>query len=184
MHPDYVAYARDGLTEADRGYWDERIIDLGGAIEHERLESGQVVSWYAAPKSKIGADIRISAGKAYENMHDERRWATEGLAKELQQLGLNIDLEIIERVPRRTGLGPIEWTAIFIGEAIAQGLIGALTEDVYQRAKEMLRARRRRGKARQLGLRIYGPKGEVLREWTTKEDEQESAESMEPNRHD
>lgn len=73
MHPDYVAYDRDALSQADRDYWDVRIIDLGGAIEHERLETGRVVSWYAAPKCKIGADIRISAGKAYEVMHDERR---------------------------------------------------------------------------------------------------------------
>jgi hypothetical protein len=175
MHPDYVAYDRDVLTEADRGYWDERIIDLGGAIEHERLESGAVVSWYAAPKNKIGADLRISAGKAYENMHDERRWATEGLARELRQLGLDVDLEIIERVPRRSGLGPIEWTAIFLGDAIATGIIHSVVDDVYRRAKEMLRARRRAGKVRKLGFRIYGPKNEVLKEWTTDEDEQKSS---------
>jgi hypothetical protein len=91
-------------------------------------------------------------------MHDERRWATEGLARERRGLGLDVDLEIIEQVPRRRGLGPIEWTAIFIGNAIATGLIHSVVDDVYQRAKDMLRARRKAGKARELGFRIYGPK--------------------------
>ncbi len=172
MHVDYVAYDREVLSPADRAYWDERVVDLGGAVEHERLESGRVVSWYAVPKSKIGADIRVSAGKAYEVMHDERRWATEGLARELRQLGLDVDLEIIEMVPQRRGLGPIEWTAIFIGDAIATGFVHAVVADVYARTKEMLRARRRAGKVRHMGFRIYGPKGEVLKEWTTKEDEE------------
>lgn len=132
------------------------------------------MSWYAVPKDKVEpADIRISAGKAYEVMHAERRWAPEGLARELRQLGLDVDLEIIEYVPKRRGLGPIEWTAIFVGEAIAQALIGSVVDDVYQRAKDMLRARRASGRSRKkLGVKIYGPKGEVLKEWTTDDDEE------------
>jgi hypothetical protein len=40
---------------------------------------------------------------------------------------------------------------------------------MHQRAKEMLRARKASGRSRaKLGFRIYGPKGEVLREWTTR----------------
>ncbi len=175
MHPDYVAYHRDELSQVDREYWDERVVDLRGVVENEELEDGTVESWYAVPKDKIGAQVRISAGKAYENMSDERRWATEGLARELRQLGLDVDLEIIERIPKRMGLGPIEWTAIFIGQSVAAALISSVVNDMYQRAKDMLRSRRRAGEVRQMGFRIYGPKGEVLEEWTTKEDEQERA---------
>ena len=119
------------------------------------------------------AQVRISVGKAYEVMHDERRWAAEGLAKELRQTGLDVELEIIEYVPGRRGLGPMEWTAIFIGTNVAIALINALTQDLYQRAKDMLRSRRKAkgGKGVHLGFKIYGPKNEVLREWTTKEDD-------------
>jgi hypothetical protein len=173
LEPSLVAYDRDSLSERDRTYWDERIIDLGGAVAEELLDDGYVVSWYVAPKSKVNAHVRISAGKAYENMYEERREATRILSKELQQLGLRVDLELIERVPKRVGLGPIEWTTIFIGEAVASALIGHLTEDLYARAKETLRRRRRGGKTRnKLGFRIYGPQNEVLKEWTTEEDDE------------
>src|SRR5947208_1333211 len=53
--------------------------------------------------------VRISVGKAYEVMQPERRWAAEGFAKELEQLGLTIDLEVIEYAPGRRELGPVEW---------------------------------------------------------------------------
>jgi len=65
------------------------------------------------------ADVRINAGHAYEVMQDEWRWATEGFAKELRQLGMDLELEIIEYVPGRLGLGPVKWTEIFIGRTVA-----------------------------------------------------------------
>jgi hypothetical protein len=89
------------------------------------------------------AGVRIRAGRAYEVMQDERRWATEGFTKELQQLGLNVDLEIIDYVPGRRGLGPVEWTEIFIGTTVATSIITNLTNDLYQRTKDMLRSRRK-----------------------------------------
>lgn len=123
------------------------------------------------------ANVRIRAGHAYEVMQEERRWATEGFAKELRQLGLDVDLEIIEYVPGRRGLGPIEWTEIFVGTAVATSIITNLTNDLYQRAKDMLRSRRKANKAagrgrHNLGFTIYGPEGEELRKWTTKDDDE------------
>jgi hypothetical protein len=126
------------------------------------------------------ADVRIAAGHAYEVMQDERRWATEGFAKELRQLGLSVDLEITEYVPGRRGLGPVEWTAIFIGTTVATSLISSITEDLYQRAKDLLRSRRKANKAasrgrHNLGFTIYGPKGEELRKWDTRDDDEDGS---------
>ena len=125
-----------------------------------------------------GADVQISIGKPYEVVHQERRWATEGLAKELEALGLKVDLEVIGYVPGRRGLGPIEITAIYIGARVAESLIGAITEDVYAKTKEMLRARRRRAKdtgkgSKNLGFTIYGPDGQPLAKWTTTEEDED-----------
>ncbi len=130
----------------------------------------------------IAVDVRIRAGRAYEVMQDERRWATEGFAKELRQLGLDVDLEIVEYVPGRRGLGPIEWTEIFVGTTVATSIITNLANDLYQRAKDMLRSRRKANKAagrgrHNLGFTIYGPKGEELRKWTTNDNNEDEESS-------
>lgn len=111
-------------------------------------------------------------------MHAYRRWATEGFARELESLGLDVELRIIEYVPGVRGLGPVEWTEIFVGDAVVTSLIGAVVEDIYAKAKEMLRSRVRAKKdghpaPRAMGFKIYGPDGEVLKEWKTTEDEDE-----------
>ncbi len=114
--------------------------------------------------------VRIVAGTTYEVMHDERRQASERLASELRKAGFEVDLEIIDYAPGRRGLGAVEWTLIFIGTNVAVSLINSLTSDLYQGAKDMLQKRRKNKRAGTLGFRIYGPNGEVLREWTTSED--------------
>jgi len=78
-----------------------------------------------------------------------------------------VDLEIVEYVPGRRGLGPVEWTAIYIGARVAESLVSSITEDAYERAKEMLRSRRRAKRAKgtpgaHLGFTIYRPNGEEL----------------------
>ncbi|HEX4466966.1 MAG TPA: hypothetical protein VH025_07250 [Solirubrobacteraceae bacterium] len=128
-------------------------------------------------------DVLIKAGHTYEVMHDERRWATAGLARELRGLGLNVDLEITEYVPGRRGLGLVEWTEMYIGMKVADSLISAITGDVYEKTKTMLRdrmaakKRRRKGKSgRKMGFKIYGPNGDEIQSWTTKEDDEGSGE--------
>jgi hypothetical protein len=49
-------------------------------------------------------------------MQDERRTATEAFAEDLRATaGVSVDLEVTERQQGRYGLGPIEWTGIFVG---------------------------------------------------------------------
>lgn len=77
-------------------------------------------------------DIRIAIGKAYEVMPEERREAALALTNELRaSTGLDVQLEVTEYQPGRRGLGPIEWTAIFIGTSAATTVINNLTSDLY-----------------------------------------------------
>jgi hypothetical protein len=126
------------------------------------------------PKPEV--DVRIAIGRAYEEMHDERRDATTAFADEIHEsLGVTVDLEVTERQPGRVGLGPIEWTAIFIGTTVATTLITNLTNDLYEQAKRLLRQRKANGRKRSMGFVIYGPDGKELRRWSTNEDEAEAA---------
>jgi hypothetical protein len=104
-------------------------------------------------------------------MQEERRSATLAFADDLRTTtGLNVELEITEYQPGRRGLGPIEWTAIFIGINVATNLISSLTSDLYKRAKKMLLDRKAKGGRPNKGFVIYGPDGKVLRRWDTKKD--------------
>ncbi len=115
-------------------------------------------------------DVHIHIGRAYEVMHEERRLATAQFAEELRASGLAAEVEVTEYVPGRRGLTPVEWTFIGIGTAKAVDL-------VVDGAKALLRRRREAKRAtegspgRDLGFIIYGPDGEKLREWTTREEE-------------
>jgi hypothetical protein len=111
------------------------------------------------------ADVRISIGKPYEVMQDERRAATEAYAEALRATGITVDLEIIEREQGVYGLGPIEWTAIFIGTTVATSLITNLTNDIYEKAKQLLLDRKAKGGRPNKGFVIYGPDGKELRRW-------------------
>lgn len=118
-------------------------------------------------------DVQIQIGRAYEVMHEERRLATAQFAEELRASGLTVELEVTEYVPGRRGLTPVEWTFIVTGTAKALDL-------VVDGAKALLRRRREAKHAtegspgRDLGFIIYGPDGEKLREWTTREEEDRS----------
>lgn len=121
-------------------------------------------------------DIRIAIGKAYEVMQEERREAALALTDELgASTGLNVQLEVTEYQPGRLGLGPIEWTAIFIGTGAATTVINKLTSDLYDRVKKMLLDRKAKGGRPNKGFVIYGPNGEVLRRWDTKNGDDDSA---------
>jgi hypothetical protein len=129
-------------------------------------------------KPKPAADVRIAIGKAYEVMQDERRTATEAFVEDLRTTaGVNVDLEITERQPGRYGLGPIEWTGIFIGTTVATTLITNLTNDLYAKAKQLLLDRKAKGRHRRMGFVIYGPDGKELCRWDTEEGEQNEIES-------
>lgn len=124
------------------------------------------------------ANVRISIGKAYEAMPPERRAATEQFAEDLRRWGLTVDLEVIEYVPGRVGLTPVEWTSIFVGTSVGTKLLGNLTDDLYNAAKELLRrrwqVRKQEGRTgRHLGFTIYGPDGRELRQWSTREDDED-----------
>jgi len=119
--------------------------------------------------AKPDAEVRIAIGRAYEVMQEERRTATLGFAEDLRaSTGLNVELEITEYQPGRKGLGPVEWTAIFIGSNVAASLISNLTRDLYEKAKKLLLDRKAKGGRPNKGFVIYGPDGKVLRRWDTK----------------
>jgi hypothetical protein len=120
------------------------------------------------------ANVVIRAGKAYEVMSDQRRVATLEFAEDLRRWGLTVETDITEYVPGRRGLGPIEWTAVVIGGSAGKRLVDNLVDDLYAAGKEFLRKRLRSGNSRpKLGFTIYGPDGEVLKSWTTEEDDPE-----------
>jgi hypothetical protein len=62
---DCIACERDGLSGAEREYWDARVARLGGWIERQRLEypglgegagpRSQTVSWYVVPRDVTAA---------------------------------------------------------------------------------------------------------------------------------
>ncbi len=106
-------------------------------------------------------------------MSEDRRIATEAFAAELRRKGLSVDVDVTEYVPGRRGLGPVEWTGIFIGTTVATSIISGITDDLYQKAKDFLRYRKKHKIGRpNTGFTIYGPNGEELRKWTTKEDDE------------
>lgn len=136
----------------------------------KRADTGQIESFlYADMTPKPEAAVRISIGKAYENVSDERREATEALAENFREVtGLSVDLEVIERVPKRVGIGPVEWTAIYIGVKVADTLIEKVTSDLYAKAKQWFTDRKAKGEGRpNKGFVIYGPDGKPLRRWDT-----------------
>jgi len=136
------------------------------ATKHDLAPEGFL---YADMTPKPEADVRISIGKAYENVSDERREATEALAEDFREVtGLSVDLEVIERVPKRMGIGPVEWTAIYIGVKVADTLIEKVTSDLYAKAKQRFTDRKAKGEGRpNKGFVIYGPDGKPLRRWDT-----------------
>jgi hypothetical protein len=81
-----------------------------------------------------------------------------------------VDVEIIEYVPGSYGLTQVEWTALTI-------VATKLFDEVYDRTKHMLIERRHAKKetdgsgGRHLGLIIYGPDGEQLKSWDTRDEE-------------
>jgi hypothetical protein len=164
-------------------------------IDPEELPGGDIstVGWvrrsdtdeiagflYSDIKPKPEADVRIAIGKAYEVMQDERRTATEAFAEDLRATaGVTVELEITEYQPGRYGLGPIEWTSIFIGTTVATSLITNLTNDLYAKAKKLLLDRKAKGRHRRrdMGFVIYGPDGKELCRWDTKQDDRNKDES-------
>jgi hypothetical protein len=124
-------------------------------------------------KPKPDANVRIAIGKAYEVMSDERRVATEAFAEDLRATAeVSVDLEITEYQPGRRGLGPIEWTSIFVGTTVATSIITNLTNDLYAKAKQLLLDRKAKGRHRRMGFVIYGPDGKELCRWDTEQSEQ------------
>jgi hypothetical protein len=150
-----------------------RLISGSGEVIRVRL------AWYASrvdpqERSLERANVVIRAGHAYEVMHQDRRIATEEFANDLRRWGLSVEAEITEYIPGRRGLTPVEWTAIVIGTSVGKRLLDNLVDDLYQAAKDFLRKRLRKGSTRsRLGFKIYGPNGEVLKSWTTDEDQED-----------
>lgn len=148
-----------------------------------RSDTGEIEGFlYADITPKPEADVRISIGKAYENVSDERREATEALAGDFRVVtGLSVDLEVTERQPGRVGLGPVEWTAIYIGVKVADTLIEKVTSDLYAKAKQWFSDRKAKGEGRpNKGFVIYGPDGKPLRRWDTTNGDHDVDEENEP----
>jgi hypothetical protein len=167
---DRAAERHDGIDPAEIPGGD---ISAVGWVRLSR--SGEVEGFLNSDiKPKPDADVRIAIGRAYEAMPDERRVAAETFAEDLRATtGVSVDLEVTERQPGRYGLGPIEWTGIFIGTTVATNLINNLTNDLYAKAKKMLLDRKAKGKTRDVGFTIYGPDGKALRRWDTRNGDQD-----------
>lgn len=117
--------------------------------------------------------------------HPERKAAIGDLRHMLGTDGVDVDVEITDYVPGCVGLPP-PWTpediAIYIGSGIGSGLIGAITTDIYNKAKRWAVAlyQSKRLKAREDGrdedrvkgerFVIYGPDGQILKTWTVDKD--------------
>jgi hypothetical protein len=153
--------------------------DISTAGWVRRSDTGEIEGFlYPDIEPRPEADVRIAIGKAYEVMQDERRTATEAFAENLRATaGVTVDLEVTEYQPGRYGLGPIEWTGIFIGTTVATSLITNLTNDLYAKAKKLLLDRKAKGRQRDMGFVIYGPDGKELYRWDTKQGDRNKDES-------
>jgi len=125
------------------------------------------------------ADIRVRVGRASEIVHDEHRADVEDFVRRLRDDGRDVDLEVIEYLPGRRGVTWVEWLAIFVGSGVGSALVNNVTNDLYNVAKAWARRRLRKkrdqsesGGARPTGFVIYGPDGEELRRWDTREDDE------------
>jgi hypothetical protein len=139
-----------------------------------RSDTGEIEGFLCRDiEPKPETDVRIAIGKPYEVMRDERRTATEGFAEDLRSTArVSVDLEVTERQSGRYGLGPIEWTSIFIGTTVATSLITNLTNDLYTKAKQLLLDQKAKGRHRRMGFVIYGPDGQELCRWDTEKGDQ------------
>jgi hypothetical protein len=121
------------------------------------------------------AAVRIRAGHPSEVMHDERRADVQALARSVGAMGNDVELDIVERVEGRLGLTLVEWVFMFVGSSVSGAIINNVTSDLYDAAKRWARERHRKKKAtgggRPIGFVIYGPAGEELRSWDTREDD-------------
>ena len=116
------------------------------------------------------AEVTIRAGHPSEVMQPERRAATERLADQLRASGHSVELVMVERDPSKFGLTQVEWTLITI-------VATKLFDEVFDATRRMLLARREarkestRSAGRHLGCILYGPDGEILGQWDTRDDE-------------
>lgn len=131
------------------------------------------------------AQLTVKAGRAYMVTSPEREAAVRHLGYHLSQGGVDVDVEITHYLPGRRGLPP-PWTpediAIFIGSNVVSGLIGAMTADAYNKAKQwgLRRYEEKRRAARDAGEHedrvkgerfvIFGPNGRELKSWTVDKD--------------
>ncbi len=166
------------VTPGEGGGWVVEGVDSIVRHNYPTIAEAKMAAIRAVdPEAPESPQVRIEIGKAYEVLQPGRREATKELAQGLRAAGLDVQLNVAEYVPGRTGLGPVELTAIFIGTGVANSVISLVVEDCYQRCKDMLRRRRTNainsgtGRKR-LGFTIFGPHGEVLRQGTTDEDEE------------
>lgn len=125
------------------------------------------------------ADIQLRIGRASEIVQDEHRADVEAFVRQLRDDGRDVELEVVEYVPGRRGVTWVEWLTIFVGSGVGGALVNNVTNDLYNTAKAWARRRPRRkqdesdsGGARPIGFVIYGPDGEELRRWDTREDDE------------
>jgi hypothetical protein len=116
-------------------------------------------------------------GSASEVVHDEHRADVEAFVRSLREDGREVDLEVIEYVPGRRGVTWVEWLTIFVGSGVGGALVNNVTNDLYNAARTWVRRRLQKkrgesdsGRSRPIGFVIYGPDGEELRRWDTRED--------------
>lgn len=114
-----------------------------------------------APRLRPGADVAIRAGSISETMSAERREGAYALAGDLRERGLEVDVDLVERVPGYHVLTEVEWLLITVAvEPVRDVVLGA--------AQSMLRDRMsNRSGGRELGVVIYGPDEAELRRWST-----------------
>jgi hypothetical protein len=121
-------------------------------------------------------DIRVSIGRRYEIVHEDRLIATREYVEYLRGLGYEVELEVIEYVQGVRGLGLVEVTVIYIGLKAADAAIGSVVNDVYESAKRLVKARYRELKRENRGGRHHGfsirsEDDKELASWDTRQDE-------------
>jgi hypothetical protein len=122
-------------------------------------------------------DIVLQVGSPYEIVTPGRREAVEDLANELRRFGHSIDVDIIEPVPGTISDSAFESIGIFIGGTVSGAVLSQIAGDLYKVARDRARMRFREKQSngepgpRNTAFKIYGPDGNILREWNSRMDD-------------
>lgn len=120
------------------------------------------------------ADVVIRIGNAHTNLSDEYILEVQHAAHDLaDQSGFFVELHIVQRVPKRRGMTPIQW----FGMTVLSGAGLKMGSDLYDYGKTLCKNLwEAGGRHRHQGVRLLDEHGELLKDedgnplqWSTQE---------------